>query len=76
MPLNCFFPPRLPNVFTEFRKRTENQSRVRPTLSMPSRLKPLPTGVDPGCIPTMEEYGMKGNGTTEDVKSVDPHLIA
>ncbi|XP_071795884.1 cryptochrome DASH-like [Asterias amurensis] len=63
--------PQLPNVFTEFRKRTENQSRVRPTLSMPSRLKPLPTGVDPGYIPTMEEYGMKE--PAQDPRSAFPY---
>ncbi|XP_022106989.1 cryptochrome DASH-like [Acanthaster planci] len=48
----------LPNVFTEFRKKTENQSRVRPTFPMPSRLNPLPPGIDPGLTPSMEDMGM------------------
>ena len=48
----------LPRVFTEWRKRTEAQSRVRPELPAPERLPPLPDGLDAGDIPTVEALGL------------------
>ncbi|MEQ2208584.1 hypothetical protein XENOCAPTIV_007582, partial [Xenoophorus captivus] len=46
---------RLPDVYTEFRKAVESQSRVRPVLPTPERLNPLPPGLDEGAIPTAED---------------------
>ncbi|XP_054893666.1 cryptochrome DASH [Poeciliopsis prolifica] len=46
---------RLPDVYTEFRKAVESQSRVRPVLLTPERLNPLPPGLEEGTIPTAED---------------------
>uniref|UniRef100_A0A8C8SS76 Cryptochrome DASH n=1 Tax=Pelusios castaneus TaxID=367368 RepID=A0A8C8SS76_9SAUR len=50
---------RLPDVYTQFRKAVEAQAKVRPTLQMADQLKPLPPGVEDGCIPVPEEFGQK-----------------
>ncbi|XP_025907701.1 cryptochrome DASH-like [Nothoprocta perdicaria] len=50
---------RLPDVYTQFRKVVETEAKVRPTLHMATQLKPLPPGVEEGCIPTMEDLGQK-----------------
>ncbi|MEQ2172937.1 hypothetical protein GOODEAATRI_026486, partial [Goodea atripinnis] len=51
---------RLPDVYTEFRKAVESQSRVRPVLPTPERLNPLPPGLDEGAIPTAEDLQQTG----------------
>ncbi|XP_066572923.1 cryptochrome DASH isoform X2 [Amia ocellicauda] len=48
---------RLPDVYTQFRKAVETRSRVRPTITMPERLKPLPLGLEAGSIPSPEDLG-------------------
>ena len=48
----------LPRVFTEWRKRTEARSRVRPEIAAPATLPPSPAGLDPGVIPTVEALGL------------------
>ncbi|XP_068790260.1 cryptochrome DASH-like isoform X2 [Struthio camelus] len=50
---------RLPDVYTQFRKAVETEAKVRPTLHMADQLKPLPPGMEEGCIPTMEDLGQK-----------------
>uniref|UniRef100_A0A665UNE0 Cryptochrome DASH n=1 Tax=Echeneis naucrates TaxID=173247 RepID=A0A665UNE0_ECHNA len=42
----------LPDVYTQFRKAVETQSRVRPAIPTPEQLKPLPPGLEEGAIPT------------------------
>lgn len=54
----CFY--RLPDVYTQFRKAVESQSRVRPVFPTPGSLKPLPQGLEEGAIPTAEE--LQGTG--------------
>ncbi|XP_077992181.1 cryptochrome DASH-like [Glandiceps talaboti] len=54
-----FSVKQLPNVYTEFRKRTEARSRVRSTINLASTLKPLPEGLEEGNLPEMEDYGLK-----------------
>eukprot|EP00064_Thunnus_orientalis_P007326 superscaffoldBa00000805_g7346 len=46
---------RLPDVYTQFRKAVETQSRVRPVFPTPEQLKPLPSGLEEGAIPTAED---------------------
>ncbi|XP_071493900.1 cryptochrome DASH-like [Diadema antillarum] len=54
-----FSPQGVPNMYTEFRKRVENQARVRPAIQMPRPLKGLPEGIEEGEIPTFAMLGMK-----------------
>ena len=51
---------RLPDVYTQFRKRVEAESRVRPLIPVPDQLKPLPDGIDVGDIPTFQSFGQTG----------------
>lgn len=51
---------RLPDVYTQFRKAVETQSRVRPEFPTPEQLKPLPSGLDEGAIPTAEDLQQTG----------------
>lgn len=57
-----FAPQGVPNVYTEFRKKAENRSRVRPTIKMPRPLKGLPEGIGEGEIPTFASFGLKDPG--------------
>ncbi|TRY85533.1 hypothetical protein DNTS_033065 [Danionella cerebrum] len=50
----------LPDVYTQFRKAVEAQSRVRPVLPSPEQLKPLPSGLEEGTIPTFKSLGQTG----------------
>ncbi|XP_053323574.1 cryptochrome DASH [Spea bombifrons] len=50
---------RLPDVYTQFRKAVEAQSKVRPTLQMPDHLKPLPPGLEEGGVPTHQDFGQE-----------------
>ncbi|EDQ89735.1 uncharacterized protein MONBRDRAFT_16910 [Monosiga brevicollis MX1] len=52
------FGPRckhLPSVFTQFRKRVEADMHVRPVVAAPARLAPLPSDLELGSIPTVED---------------------
>ena len=51
---------RVPDVYTEFRKKVEGQSRVRSSIKMPETFKPLPPNVSEGLVPSLEELGIKG----------------
>jgi deoxyribodipyrimidine photo-lyase len=46
-----------PDVFTSFRKEVERAVPVRKPLPAPTALPPLPAGVDPGEMPTLEALG-------------------
>ncbi|XP_063062289.1 cryptochrome DASH [Engraulis encrasicolus] len=46
---------RLPDVYTQFRKAVEAQSRVRPVLPTAAQLRPLPTGLEEGPVPTYQD---------------------
>ncbi|KAG7259523.1 hypothetical protein CRUP_014149 [Coryphaenoides rupestris] len=48
---------RLPDVYTQFRKAVETQSRVRPLIVSPDQLRPLPPGLEEGALPTLEDLG-------------------
>ena len=52
--------PRLPDVYTQFRKAVETQSRVRPLFPTPEQLKPLPQGLEEGVIPTAADLQQTG----------------
>lgn len=60
----CSHLCRLPDVYTHFRKALESGAKVRPTLRMPDQLKPLPAGLEEGTVPTMEDFGQKGEKTS------------
>jgi len=47
----------IPNVFTQYRKKVEKQSRVRKEYAIPETV-PLIEGTDPGEIPTFEALGV------------------
>uniref|UniRef100_A0A8D3C6A5 Cryptochrome DASH n=1 Tax=Scophthalmus maximus TaxID=52904 RepID=A0A8D3C6A5_SCOMX len=46
---------RLPDVYTQFRKAVETQSKVRPVFPAPEQLKPLPPGLEEGAIPMAQD---------------------
>lgn len=54
------FAVRLPDVYTQFRKAVEMESRVRPVFPNPEQLKPLPQGLQEGAIPTAEDPQQTG----------------
>uniref|UniRef100_A0A8C1U787 Cryptochrome DASH n=1 Tax=Cyprinus carpio TaxID=7962 RepID=A0A8C1U787_CYPCA len=60
----------LPDVYTQFRKVVEGQGRVRPVLSTPGQVKPLPLGLEEGTIPTFEGLGQ--TEPVEDCRSAFP----
>jgi len=64
-------PADIPDVYTQFRKGVEKQSRVRATIDPPSSLPPLPEALSPGDIPTLDELGIEGDGAVDD-RSVLP----
>lgn len=49
---------KLPEVFTQFRKKVEAHSTVYPTFPTPQQLPPLPAGLEPGDIPTLADLGL------------------
>ena len=49
----------IPAVYTQFRKKTEKQARVRSTLPAPENLAPLPEDLDPGDIPSVDDLGLE-----------------
>ena len=48
----------LPEIFTQFRVQVEKATLPRAPIAAPPSLPPLPLGLDPGTIPTLEELGM------------------
>ncbi|MBO6585666.1 MAG: DASH family cryptochrome [Gracilimonas sp.] len=48
----------IPDVFTQFRKKTENQSEVRKELEFRSEVKQIP-GVDSAPLPSLKDLGLK-----------------
>ncbi|KAK7881819.1 hypothetical protein WMY93_030228 [Mugilogobius chulae] len=61
---------RLPDVYTQFRKVIESQSRVRPVFPTPETLKPIPPGLEEGAIPTAED--LKLTEPVDDSRSAFP----
>ncbi|MEO0986899.1 MAG: DASH family cryptochrome [Cyanobacteria bacterium J06639_14] len=52
-----FAVQKLPEVFTQFRKKVEQYSTVYDAFPAPKQLTPLPAGIDSGAIPTLAELG-------------------
>ncbi|BBN00002.1 cryptochrome [Marchantia polymorpha subsp. ruderalis] len=57
-----FSPNQLPDVYTQFRKACETNSRIRPACKMPHQMGPLPDSVEKigGCgpLPTLADVGL------------------
>ncbi|MGG6240874.1 DASH family cryptochrome [Nodosilinea sp. AN01ver1] len=49
---------RLPEVFTQFRKKVEQHSTVDVSLPTPVKLPPLPA-IEPGPLPTLADFGLE-----------------
>lgn len=49
----------MPDVFSVFRKETEHITPVRDPMPAPSSVPPLPPNLDPGPMPTLEDFGMQ-----------------
>lgn len=54
-----FAPTSVPDVFTHFRRAVEKESPVRAATPAPSSVPPLPNGIDPGSIPSVEDLGLR-----------------
>jgi deoxyribodipyrimidine photo-lyase len=48
----------IPELFTNFRKQVERDAEIRKCLTTPKELPPLPTKIDRGEIPTLEDLGL------------------
>jgi deoxyribodipyrimidine photo-lyase len=56
---NPFSSERLPDVFTEFRKAVEKNSRIRESFPTPFKLRPIPeTLTERGSLPTLADLGL------------------
>lgn len=64
-----FWVSRLPNVFTDYRKQIERESRVRPTTEAPDRVRLVPE-VDPGDMPDLATFGFADNAPTDSRRAV------
>jgi len=60
-----FAPTGIPDVFTHFRRGVEGDCPIRPAGPAPVQMDPLPEGLDPGPIPTLEELGLRRHETDE-----------
>lgn len=49
---------RIPEVFSSFRKKVESGILPRPLLLTPTKLSPLPKGLDPGNLPTLADFDL------------------
>ena len=61
----------IPNVFTQFRKKCEKGSRVRPCIPAPEVQKPSALDIVPSRIPSLEELGY--NAFTTDTRTAFPY---
>lgn len=69
------FCVRLPDVYTQFRKAVETQSRVRPLIVSPDQLRPLPPGLEEGALPTLEDLGQSGKNLAPMASSYLHHNL-
>ncbi|XP_005098342.1 cryptochrome DASH isoform X2 [Aplysia californica] len=53
-----FQPIRLPDVYTQFRKKVEDNTTIRKCVHVPDALKPLPEGIEVGSLPSYEDLGV------------------
>lgn len=53
-----FKPHNLPDVYTQFRKQVESRDRVRQEIAVPETFRPLPLAVDPGSIPSIDDFSV------------------
>ena len=64
-----FWVSRLPDVFTDFRKAVEQQSKIRPTFAEPAAV-PLPEGVEVGKMPEIYELILFSQLPSADLRGV------
>lgn len=63
----------LPDVFTEFRKKTEKLAPVRAEVPPPDRLPPLPADLAAGTLPTLTELGFAETDAQPDPRAALAH---
>jgi deoxyribodipyrimidine photo-lyase len=59
-------PDDIPDVYTNFRKGVEKQSRIRDTIASPESLPSLPDNIDPGPLPTLDDLGFDDDGSVDN----------
>nr|AWY11213.1 cryptochrome dash [Melibe leonina] len=52
----------LPDVYTQFRKKVEGNTPIRKCFQLPDSLKPLPSNVEVGTIPTFQDLHLSEPG--------------
>lgn len=45
-------------MYTQFRKKVENDVLVRKLILIPDKLKPIPCSIDPGEIPGFADFNL------------------
>ena len=66
-----FWISRLPDVFTDFRKAVERQSKIRATFAQPTNFR-LPEGLTMGKMPEIYELVLFSEPPTADARAVLP----
>ena len=66
-----FWISRIPDVFTDFRKAVERQSKIRQTFAEPQKLR-LPEGLEYGKMPEIYELVLFSQPPTADERGVLP----
>ncbi|KAM7490687.1 hypothetical protein LguiA_033608 [Lonicera macranthoides] len=56
LPFNC---SSLPDVYTQFRKSVESESRIRGCIKIPTSLAPAAGMEDWGCVPVIDQLGLQ-----------------
>lgn len=49
---------KVPEVFTQFRKQVEKSSAVYDPMDPPGQLPPLPSSLEPGILPSLDQLGL------------------
>ncbi len=61
-----FSEKKLPEVFTQFRKKVEQHSTVYDAFPAPKKLPPLPQDIEPGELPALTDLGLEVAPSQDD----------
>ncbi|XP_075109682.1 cryptochrome DASH, chloroplastic/mitochondrial isoform X1 [Nicotiana tabacum] len=67
LPFGC---ESLPDVYTQFRKSVESESRIRNCIRLPASLGPPPEVGDWGCVPQVTELGLQSEKVSKGMKFI------